>query len=58
MFGAFLVKDEEMNAGKSPSGAPWRNFYGRRYGKTLRHTQVAYLENDLTHPIQIVELIR
>lgn len=26
-------------------GAPWRNFYGRRHGKTLRAHQVALLEN-------------
>ncbi len=27
--------------------APWRNFYGRRKGKTLRDSQEAYLEEDL-----------
>ncbi len=32
----------------SPSGAPWRNFYGRRHGKTLRPSQQTYLEEDLT----------
>jgi len=26
---------------------PWRNFYGRRYGKSLRGSQRQYLENDL-----------
>lgn len=31
----------------SPSGAPWRNFYGRRSGKTLRDSQRVYLEEDL-----------
>ncbi|MEO0830122.1 MAG: tRNA (guanine(46)-N(7))-methyltransferase TrmB [Pseudomonadota bacterium] len=31
----------------SPSGAPWRNFYGRTKGKTLRSSQVGYLEEDL-----------
>lgn len=30
-----------------PSGAPWRNFYGRFKGKSLRPNQEAYLENDL-----------
>ena len=30
-----------------PSGTPWRNFYGRFKGKTLRPTQIEYLENDL-----------
>ena len=28
-------------------GAPWRNFYGRRHGKTLRKSQIAHLENTL-----------
>ncbi len=36
-----------MNADKTPSGAPWRNFYGRRYGKSLRPSQRAYLDQDL-----------
>ncbi len=30
-----------------PSGAPWRNFYGRINGKTLRPSQKDYLANDL-----------
>ena len=30
-----------------PSGTPWRNFYGRFKGKTLRPTQSEYLQNDL-----------
>ncbi|MHA7875073.1 tRNA (guanine(46)-N(7))-methyltransferase TrmB [Roseivivax sp.] len=30
-----------------PSGAPWRNFYGRLKGKGLRRAQEAYLEEDL-----------
>lgn len=30
-----------------PSGAPWRNFYGRFKGKTLRRTQIDLLESDL-----------
>jgi tRNA (guanine-N7-)-methyltransferase len=28
-------------------GAPWRNFYGRRFGKTLRDSQRGYLKSDL-----------
>lgn len=32
---------------KHPSGAPWRNFYGRIHGKTLRDSQKDLLENDL-----------
>ena len=36
-----------MNDDNHPSGAPWRNFYGRTKGKTLRRSQVDYLENDL-----------
>ncbi|MFV0333900.1 MAG: tRNA (guanine(46)-N(7))-methyltransferase TrmB [Tropicimonas sp.] len=31
----------------APSGAPWRNFYGRRHGKTLRPNQQEYLAEDL-----------
>ncbi len=27
----------------------WRNFYGRRFGKTLRSSQKTYLEQDLEH---------
>ncbi|MBT8455602.1 MAG: tRNA (guanosine(46)-N7)-methyltransferase TrmB [Rhodobacteraceae bacterium] len=30
-----------------PKGAPWRNFYGRRHGKTLRDSQREYLDADL-----------
>jgi tRNA (guanine-N7-)-methyltransferase len=30
-----------------PSGAPWRNFYGRLKGKQLRPSQEKYLEEDL-----------
>ena len=36
-----------MNDTKHPSGAPWRNFYGRFKGKTLRPNQKDYLETDL-----------
>ena len=28
-------------------GAPWRNFYGRRHGKTLRKSQVTHLDTTL-----------
>ena len=31
----------------TPQGAPWRNFYGRRHGKTLRKGQKDLLENRL-----------
>ncbi|MEM1363451.1 MAG: tRNA (guanine(46)-N(7))-methyltransferase TrmB [Pseudomonadota bacterium] len=31
----------------SPSGAPWRNFYGRRRGKGLRPSQKTYLAEDM-----------
>lgn len=34
-------------SGKHPTGAPWRNFYGRFKGKTLRDSQKEYLETDL-----------
>ena len=30
-----------------PTGAPWRNFYGRFSGKTLKDSQRRYLEEDL-----------
>lgn len=36
-----------MTQTKHPSGAPWRNFYGRFKGKTLRPSQKDYLESDL-----------
>ncbi|WP_226779063.1 tRNA (guanine(46)-N(7))-methyltransferase TrmB [Oceaniglobus trochenteri] len=36
-----------MDDRKHPSGAPWRNFYGRFKGKTLRPSQHAYLAEDL-----------
>jgi len=36
-----------MTDRRSPSGAPWRNFYGRRHGKTLRDSQRTYLDQDL-----------
>lgn len=36
-----------MKNDRHPSGAPWRNFYGRFRGKTIRPSQNDYLENDL-----------
>ena len=36
-----------MTEDRHPSGAPWRNFYGRFRGKTIRASQKDYLENDL-----------
>ena len=36
-----------MQNDKHPSGAPWRNFYGRFRGKTIRASQKDYLDNDL-----------
>lgn len=36
-----------MSNDSHPSGAPWRNFYGRRKGKTLRESQKEYLDQDL-----------
>lgn len=36
-------------------GAPWRNFYGRRHGKTLRKSQVAHLETTLA-PLRLANV--
>ena len=36
-----------MAADQHSSGAPWRNFYGRFKGKTLRPGQEEALESDL-----------
>jgi tRNA (guanine-N7-)-methyltransferase len=36
-----------MTEKSSPTGAPWRNFYGRRHGKALKESQRRYLEEDL-----------
>ncbi|WP_102107588.1 tRNA (guanine(46)-N(7))-methyltransferase TrmB [Oceaniglobus roseus] len=36
-----------MTEKRHPSGAPWRNFYGRFRGKTLRDSQKTYLDEDL-----------
>ncbi|WP_425052290.1 tRNA (guanosine(46)-N7)-methyltransferase TrmB [Psychromarinibacter sp. S121] len=38
---------DTKNDPKHP-GAPWRNFYGRRHGKTLRPSQQEYLAEDLS----------
>jgi len=40
-------KPTDKTGGKHPSGAPWRNFYGRFKGKGLRASQEAYLDEDL-----------
>jgi len=36
-----------MSESNHPTGAPWRNFYGRRHGKTLRDSQREFLASDL-----------
>jgi len=36
-----------MTADRKHPGAPWRNFYGRLKGKSLRPSQEAYLDEDL-----------
>ncbi len=36
-----------MSAPRRGDGAPWRNFYGRRHGKSLRKGQIAHLETTL-----------
>ena len=41
------ASDHGGAGGKHPSGAPWRNFYGRFKGKGLRKAQEAYLDEDL-----------
>ena len=38
-----------MEQDKHPSGAPWRNFYGRMRGKTMRESQKTYLDEDLAN---------
>ncbi len=40
------MSDEKPDL-KHPSGAPWRNFYGRFKGKTMRGSQQTYLDEDL-----------
>ncbi|EDM72224.1 tRNA (guanine-N(7))-methyltransferase [Roseobacter sp. AzwK-3b] len=42
-----LVHLVPMSSEKHPSGAPWRNFYGRFKGKGLRPSQQTYLDEDL-----------
>ena len=37
-----------MTSSNKHPGAPWRNFYGRIHGKTLRDNHKSYLETDLT----------
>lgn len=41
------MSDDTKPEGKHPSGAPWRNFYGRFKGKGLRDSQQTYLDEDL-----------
>lgn len=41
------LKPATMATLKHPSGAPWRNFYGRFKGKSLRASQERLLEEDL-----------
>ncbi len=41
------MSDDTKAEGKHPSGAPWRNFYGRFKGKGLRDSQQTYLDEDL-----------
>ncbi|TYB80586.1 tRNA (guanine(46)-N(7))-methyltransferase TrmB [Maritimibacter fusiformis] len=36
-----------MTEDKHPTGAPWRNFYGRIHGKGLRDMQKTWLDEDL-----------
>ncbi len=45
--GSFDMSDKDKSLQKHPSGAPWRNFYGRFKGKHLRDSQKAYLDEDL-----------
>lgn len=40
-----MTSDDDRPAGAPPG--EWRNFYGRRHGKTLRPSQKGYLEQDL-----------
>jgi tRNA (guanine-N7-)-methyltransferase len=42
-----LAGDDRPGAGTAPDGGPWRNFYGRRHGKTLRARQRSLLETQL-----------
>jgi tRNA (guanine-N7-)-methyltransferase len=38
-----------MTTSNKHPDAPWRNFYGRVHGKTLKKAQVTYLEEDLAN---------
>jgi len=38
---------ETAETRRAPTGAPWRNFYGRRRHKHIRDSQSRYLEEDL-----------
>lgn len=42
-----IVKRAAMTKDTHPTGAPWRNFYGRFKGKTIRSSQQGYLDEDL-----------
>ena len=42
------MADEEPTPTNHASGAPWRNFYGRFKGKSLRDRQQDYLDEDLS----------
>ncbi|KEP69897.1 tRNA (guanine-N7)-methyltransferase [Thioclava dalianensis] len=39
--------DDDAAPDAASDGAPWRNFYGRRHGKTLNKAQKDYLREDL-----------
>lgn len=41
------MSDDSNPSEQHPSGAPWRNFYGRFKGKKLKPNQQAYLDEDL-----------
>lgn len=41
------MPDKGNRSKKHPSGAPWRNFYGRFKGKHLKESQKTYLDEDL-----------
>ncbi len=43
----FAAKSRRMTSSNKHPGAPWRNFYGRVKGKSLRPSQETYLEEDL-----------
>ena len=46
-----------MSKSTAPSGAPWRNFYGRRHGKTLRDSQSS-LMSERNQLVEKTELAR